>query len=282
MAKINMRAVPKDPAADLRRQIEALRQEVRRLRSSGTQLANSTIGSSSGGSTGSLVLADGGSLVVDGGVVEMRDTDGSDIFWLGPQPQGDQGLLINRDDGSKAFGVRKPFAGSNAQNIQMYDAKGNTIYSEAALGAQGGHDAPYLQFPMQPVFPAPGGTPTCGIYGWERTTTSATFEDLFRWTGKRENAYSAWAWNIRFSDTTTACELQVVDGTGAILTGFFQPAWTGAVAAGSTADQELVPPYGLTLPGAFLDRIDLRVQARVTAGTGSVTVAVKMAQGAGG
>lgn len=214
-----------------------------------------------------------GDLTVDGGDVLMLDTDGSVLFRLGTQEQGDRGITIWRDDASLALGLRKPFDPSDSQILQLLDNEENVIFQEEVFGT--GLGKPYLPVPLQPV----GGTATAGTYGWERSVTSATFVDVFRWEGVRQNRWYRPVLNVRTSDGTTAGEVQVVDGSGTVLSGFFQPTWTATIAAGVTTDRETKPPYGLGFT-ADVDAVQVvRVQARRTAGAGTLSVSVRASEG---
>lgn len=249
----------------LKRAVEALRSE---RRAAATTLTN-----------GDLIIRGGGKLVVDGGDFLLLDTDGSTVFRLGPQTYGDRGVTIFREDGTPALAVRKPFANSTQATLVVFDRVGNRVLSEATFGD--GHEEPYLPIPIQPASSTTGTTPTCGPHGWERTTESATFESLFRSQFRRENPYSRWEFALATSDTTTAAEVRVINAnTGGVLIGFFQPAWVGSYAGGSTAWQTIAPPYGLSLGGfSYGSQAKLEVQARRTSGAGSVKVAVRLATG---
>lgn len=228
-------------------------------------------------SEGDLTIS-GGDLVVDGGDFLLLDTDGSTVFRLGPQFFGDRGVAIFREDGSQSFYCTQPFDGYDGQIMGLLDRFGNDILQESPFGE--GREAPYQAMPFQPVGTA-GTAPTCGPFGWERAVTSTSFVDAFRWRGHQENPWARFRFNVRFSNTTTSCEVRVVDkDTGNGLQGFLVgSAWTGSVAMGSTADQSLDTPYGLAMPGGWMGAVDLAVQVRRTAGTGTINLAVVTAQG---
>lgn len=138
---------------------------------------------------------------------------------------------------------------------------------------------PLLAMPTQPV----AATPTfaiCGPNGWEQDTNSATFETLFQHVGVRQNVCWAPAVSVTCSDGTTAGQLRFVDlDTGLALQEALAPVSVYAVAAGST-DVDLAPAApGLLLPQEYGTPIRLGVQARVTAGAGSITVAVTQSIG---
>lgn len=200
--------------------------------------------------------------------VYMYDDDGSVLFRLGRQTHGDRGITIYRSNNVMALELRKPTAGDQ-QRISLYDRGENKIFSEAPFGF--GLGRPFLTLPTQPV----GGTATPGPFGWERTVSTSTFEDVFRWQGVRQNKFIRPVFNVRCSAADTAAEVRIVNAAGSVMTYFLSSAWVGAVAAGSTADQELKPAQGIEFTANFMSEQVARVQARRTAGTGSVAVSVK-------
>ena len=139
-----------------------------------------------------------------------------------------------------------------------------------------GLGAPFLALPVQPVAASPGTAVTCGAHGFERATTSATFETLFAHVGYQQNLLWRPGFIVRCSDGTTAGEVQAVDLlTGTPLNVFGGAAWLGVVAAGTTIDTALAEPVGgLLLPGVWGAQIRIGIQARRTAGAGSLTVSV--------
>lgn len=203
---------------------------------------------------------------------------GEPILELGKMLWGDIGVVIRRQSGSKAIELRESFENSTDQDIRIISRDNRVIFEEHVFG--NGIGNPKFISVLQPVGPA-GTAVTCGPYGFERSVTSGTFADIFRWEGKYMNPYVDVTLNVRMSDATTAGEVRLVNpDNGAIMAGFFQPTWTGVIAAGSTADQEVVPPYSLRVPGSYDATVDrFTVQARRTAGAGTVTVSVKLIQG---
>ena len=128
---------------------------------------------------------------------------------------------------------------------------------------------------MQPVIATSGTAVTYGADGLERPCISATFETIYQYTGTQQNVL----WNLRLavhtSDTTTAAELQALDlATGTPLMRFGALPWLPAHPVGSTAVVVHEPAGGLLLPGAWGSEPKLGVQARRTAGIGTVTVSV--------
>lgn len=250
----------------LDREIKALKREIESLRNERRAAATSI-------ETGDIRLANGGMLVVDGGDVLMLDTDGDVLFKIGPQAHGDRGVSIYREDGTEALSVRKPLPGF-AQRISVFDRNGVGILEEGSLS--GGIDKPYLNIPTQPHL-ATSGPINVGPYGFEIPVTSDTFQTTHVGTWRRHNFLTRWRWRIACSDTTTAAEVRVVVN-GEHLSPYLGTAWTGVRAAGTTTYDEVLSAR-LDLPGAYLDTMTAQVQARRSAGTGAVTVALVEARG---
>ena len=139
---------------------------------------------------------------------------------------------------------------------------------------------PVLSVPMQPVGTT-GTAVTCGPFGWERTTTSGTFETLFRNEGMRQNAAWMPVLSVRCSDGTTSGEAQFVDlATGTALVEVLSPTSLYAIALGTTVDTLLGPTApGLLLPQPYGTTALLGIQVRRTAGAGTITVAVRQSIG---
>lgn len=157
-------------------------------------------------------------------------------------------------------------------------SKGYVAESQIGVGL----GRPVLSVPMQPVGAA-GTAVTCGPFGWERTTVSAAFETLFRNEGMRQNPAWAPALAVRCSDATTAGEVQFVDlttGVAVALVEVLSSTSLYTIAAGTTVDTLLAPQApGLLLPQAYGDTARLGIQARRTAGAGTITVAVRQSIG---
>lgn len=209
-----MKIVEQDPAAlarritDLQRQINELRSERR-----------------------------GGATSVDRGSFLVTDPVSGEIFRIGDMEFGDRGLIVHRNDGTPAFEIRKlspaPLVG---QSVTIYDRNGTTAVFSVD-GLIGGLRNPYLEHPFQPVSATSGTPVTCGPYGLERTTSSASFETLFVYDGKRQNPLLDLKVAGRCSDGTTAGEVRVVNlATGLPLSDYFGgPTWLGVFPAGTTS-----------------------------------------------
>lgn len=211
--------------------------------------------------------------------VFMLDHDGSIIFRLGTQQFGDRGVAVFREDATAALTVRKELS-NGSQALTMFDGSGNVIFREGLFAS--GHEEPYLHVPFQPVAAAGGSALTCGPHGIERSTTSGTFVSLYRAQFRRENPFQSFEFAVNLSDTTTAAEIQVINETnGASLAGFLQTGWLGVVAAGTSGWRTVAPPYslGTSYQWAYGQTAKIAVQARRTAGAGTVTVSVRHSSG---
>lgn len=224
----------------------------------------------------------GGMFVVDGGDFLLLDTDGSTVFRLGPQQFGDRGVTISRQNGQQAVTVRKRFAGSTDQSVAVYGRGGEQLVVEEELGT--GFAAPAFPLQVQPLLAASGAV-QAGPHGLEVSTTSATFAGTHFTSFLRQNQYLRMTVAVKASDASTAAEVRVVDtATGFVLRPFLADPWVGVRAAGSTGYTILQAGVTVPLvaPGAVGELVRLEVQARRTAGTGTVTVAVPFAQGSSG
>lgn len=236
---------------ELEAKIEAMRSERR--------AAATTIGS--------------GGLTIDGGDLILLEADGDEIFVIGEQPYGDRGISAYRDDGTEALSVRKPLPGF-PQRVAIFDRDGHEIFTEGGLSD--GIDRPFFSIPIQPYL-ASAGPLSAGPNGFEVSTTSTTFATTHVGMWRRSNYLTRWRWQIRCSDASTAAEVRVVVN-GTHLGTYLGSPWTGVRAAGSTSYVEVLSAR-LTLPGAYLDQMSVTVQARRSAGTGTVSVALTEARG---
>ena len=229
-------------------------------------------------SSGDLTI-DGGNLTVDGGDFLLLDTDGSTVFRLGPQEYGDRGVGVYREDGTRAILVAERFAGSTFQSVSLYNHNGKAMLQEEELGD--GLAAPFFPIPMQPVT----GTPTASVHGLAVDVTDAAFVSTHQAGFPRQNQFMRLQIAVRASDATTAAELRVVSGTGAVLGAFLAGPWIGVHPTGSTAWTVHEPDganHGLFAPGTYTEVVQVAVQVRRTAGTGTLSVAVPYAHGSAG
>lgn len=149
--------------------------------------------------------------------------------------------------------------------------------ADSQLGT--GLGRPLLAMPIQPMAATSTFT-TCGPSGWEQDTVSGVFETLFRHDGVRQNVCWAPVVTAWCSDVTTAGELQFVDlDTGAVLVEALSTVSVYTIPAGSSEVDVAPGAPGLLLPQEYGAPIHLGVQARRTAGTGNITLAVKQSIG---
>lgn len=213
------------------------------------------------------------------GSVSMKSEDGNELFRLGDMTFG-RGLEMKRDDASLAFRLAKQFSTSTKQAWSWGDKDGNTILAENAF--VGGLSQPFLEHVFAPIAAASGTAVTCGPFGIERTTASPTFETLFVYDGKRQNGFLDLKIAAVCSDGTTAAEVQVVDmATGTPLAGFFLPALVLAIPTGTTTMTLFDPTPDQVSMSSFPvgSQMRLGIQARRSAGAGSITLAVAQAIG---
>lgn len=244
-----------DPLTVLSRKVADLERLVREL-SAAPSLQNSTL------AQGSLNIV-GGSISVAGGSLVMTDTNGTVLFSIGPQLYGDRGVTAYRADGSPAWKIAKIFSPADtSQKFLQYDPSGQVVGGDAALSPTG-FDSPHIPHTWRPIDRSDA-----------KTTTSGTFVSLFEHRGIRGNPALPISFSVLCSDGTTAGEVQVIDvasGTG--LAAFFSAPWVGSIPAGTTTATILQAP-ALGIPGSANSATLLQVQARRTAGTGTVSVAI--------
>lgn len=223
--------------------------------------------------SGSITIPSNGLLLVDGGDVVMLDKapSATELFRMGEQVNGDRGITIRRIDGSAALDVRDLF-GNGYQTVRLYDKAGGAIVSDAALALHG-LDAPHIPIPFVPS--------SFASTTFAQTTASAAFVPLFESSAFFNNPYMRLKIKAQCSDATTAAEVGVWDTVaGAFLVEPFTLASTQIIIpAGTTTVTEFEADKLMTLPGPMSNEMKLEVRAKVTAGTGSVSVAVTRAIG---
>jgi hypothetical protein len=257
--------------------VKQLENDVRFLRSSRNLVGRATVES------GKSLLVKGLLSVVGRldltGTLSMKTTDGTELFRMGDMTFG-RGIAMTRDDGSDAFVLRKPFSDGDQQQWVLYDMNGASVIAENPL--TGGLSRPYLEHPFQPVAATSGTAVTCGPYGYERTTSSTSFETLFAWDGKRQNGFLDLKIAAVCSDGSTAGEMQVVNlDTMVPLPGYVLAPWLATIPAGTTTLTLFDPtPDQVDTAGVGVGaQLRLGLQVRRTAGSGSITVAVPQAIG---
>lgn len=219
-----------------------------------------------------------GAVVITDRQMVVLDDDGSEIFRIGDMQWGDRGFLFRRENGQLAISMNKAFSSSTYQALTLRDASGYSLLEEEALGV--GLGKPYLPIPVLPVT-STTTTGSLGPWGPQVAVSSGSFVTTHQGWFVRTNRWAMFRIQVAASDTTTSGEVQVVDSsTGLPLAGFLQSPWLGTRATGSTSYVELVAGSGsVSLPGNPHERISIAIQARRTAGAGTLTVAVPEAHG---
>jgi hypothetical protein len=264
--------------SDLKRRLRKLEADVRFLRSSRDLIGRASV------DAGKNLIIRGALRVVGAldltGTMSMKSAAGDELVRMGDMPFG-RGFELKRDNGIQAYVLAKPFTEDDQQTFHLIDQFGADLFSESPL--TGGIYRPHLEHPFEPISATSGTAVLCGPYGFERTTSSATFETLFMHDGKRQNGFIDLKIAAKCSDGTTAGVVQLVDlATGLPLPGFFLPSWLAVIPAGTTSmtvfdpspDQALIAGFAVGAP------MRLGLQARRTAGAGSITVSI--AQSIGG
>lgn len=257
------------PSRTLRATLKAIEEEQRRVTSS-SAFANS---GQSVTSEGQIVQT--GAVFVDGGEFTLRDLDGSALFHVGEQVNGDRGLDIHREDGTLAFEMRKAFAPDDVkQMMRGVDSIGRTIFGDALLSPTG-FDAPHIPLPFKPVDLTSGAR--------AQSTTSATFVPLFELDDYHQNPALALRIKAYCSNGTMTGEVQVWDAINSVyLDTFFPtpPPSVISIPAGTTTTTTFTSE-SMILPGSMSDEMRLEVHARVSSGAGTLTVAIARATGYG-
>ena len=207
-----------------------------------------------------------GSQTVNGEFTTL-DTDGSVLLKSGTQDHGDRGLSVYRDDGTPAIVIKRTFTPTDPrQSMILYDSIGHSIGGDAILSPTG-FDAPHVPIPFTPS--------NVTNNNHAQATSSATFAALFEHDGYRQNAglqlkVKAWC-----SNGTTTADIQVWD---VIHSAYLCAPFTTTPVVISVPTATTAPTVfeggSMLLPGLMSDPMQLEIHAKVTAGTGSVSVAV--------
>lgn len=248
MGKLNRNGAPQEPIADLRRRMEKLEAEVRRMRSSSSFLENATIGR-------------GGLTVKGEGGVRMVAPDGTVIFAVtcnpnSPDPDGNPqpSVFIFRNDGTLAFSLEDPSPTVDGyhQILRLWDRAGHEIFAEDATSGQGIAN-PWIPFPMY----------LARYTDWPKTT-SGTFENI--WQGNlsvKNPTLTVGAFHTAdASGTTGEIRCQVNGST------FGTTVSVGFVITQSYLCSQVPWPAGVNIN----DTVSVTVQARRTGGSGNVMV----------
>jgi hypothetical protein len=207
-----------------------------------------------------------GLTVEDGGQFALAAANGTRIFYVGPVlpslPDGSPqpGWVIRRADNTQALALFDfiPAAdGTLNQALNWYDRGGNIVLADDTNSGQG---------IARPYVPASFYRARSG--DWP-STTSASFETLFRAKlPKQQPRLYARAWGTTSVTGTTGEVRVMVNGT--------QLGSTGAAVFNPVNEFVFGPA---TVAGSHMDDLAVEIQARRTAGTGTVQVEPSWLQG---
>lgn len=191
-----------------------------------------------------------GGITVNGGTIEVRDDNSNLLAVIGKVPlgaglTGDGVVFFRGNNGAVAMSSYVTPGGINFP--AFWDSLGNIVVSTDEVSGKG------LARPYVPW--------THTTDADTRTTTSASFAALHSFAGYRQHPRMTLGLAAFASDGTTAGEVRVVNG--------------GTVLAGPTtipAGGSIAPEYTFSLPGNYMDLLYVDVQARRTAGAGTISV----------
>lgn len=180
-----------------------------------------------------------GVLLIEAGPVPDTHLDGSTQY----------GVRMHREDGTLALTVAAApsISGSDTQSVQVYDRNGKAIIGDDPVG--GGLAGPHIPMAFGRSF----------YLSWEGTS-STTFADMHQTTIKRQQA-SAYIVIAHTNDTAAATGQIQVTANGTVVPG-------SLTATSFSATTATIGPF--TLPGDYGGTVDLRVQARMVSGAGTV------------
>ncbi|MER5350575.1 hypothetical protein ABT093_09615 [Kitasatospora sp. NPDC002551] len=191
-----------------------------------------------------------------GGTFKVNNALGAPQFYVGgigplnPDGSPQRGLLVYRQDGSKAITINNMTTNpADPQGLVLRDADANTLLAEDVVG--GGLSAP--------IFGADAWYGYTEVPQW--TTSSASFATCMSLKWHKHHPRVESHFLARCSDGTTAGEIRLVDGSGGVI-------GQVTLAPGDYFVSYLVGP----ITGAHLGFQTLEWQARRTAGAGTVGV----------
>ncbi|MGW3179934.1 hypothetical protein ACWDD9_11785 [Kitasatospora sp. NPDC001119] len=206
--------------------------------------------------SGSVVVGEGGTFKVNSPAGPQFYVGG--ISPLNPDGSPQRGLLAYRQNGTIAIEIANQTANAaDPQCVVVRDARGGTLFAEDVVS--GGLAVPYL----------PVGFSRARYTDWP-TSVAGSFEDVHRSTIVKQQPYMYVSIGHTSDDPATTGEVRVtVNGTA-----IGSPVSVGFVIQGTT-----VGPF--PVPGAIRSQVEVRVQARRTAGTGNIRCEVLAASGIG-
>jgi len=198
---------------------------------------------------------------ITGGALQVQDVAGNTYFYLGqispnlPDGAPQYGLLVYRQSGDEAVGnlAMSMFCGTGAlpQTFGLYDAAGNDVFTDDGLSAQG-IGRPYMELGFQ----------SSSSTVWN-STSSGSFQDMF-FSNPPHQHPKVTAMGRVICPTGVNAALQLT---------------AGGVALGSptavTGNTGVAQPFQIgpvAWAGSHIANVDLRLQARITSGAGTVQV----------
>lgn len=210
-------------------------------------------------------ISEGGLTIKDGGALRLSTADGVAAFYVGPVnpplPDGSPqpGWIVRRNDGTAVLVLRdtRPDLDGYSQFLGWYDRTGQAIFTDDTTSGFG-IARPHLAHAFYP-----------SRYGDFLKTTNAAFETLWRArVEKQQPQLHVEAWGTTDTAGTTGEVRVMVNGV--------------QLDATQTATSSVVNGYvfgSSPVAGSFGDILDVEIQARRTAGTGSVQVGAKFVSG---
>ncbi|KXK63346.1 hypothetical protein AWW66_03265 [Micromonospora rosaria] len=224
---------------DIMRRLRDLERDIR-AQAAGRRLEASSIG------RGGLALRDGGSM-------RIIDRDGSVLGRIGDLGDGIRGTWIGRANGEPAIGAYGTGVGDDVGFAGLYDRSGQYVVTDDASSGRG-LARPYIPIQVGEVTP-----PTA-------TTTSSTFESLAEGMASLQHPCLV-VYGLALAGAGTAGEVRVwLDHPGPV----------GPVTTIPTAAYTFftIGPFALPSSGEYGTLRNIQIQARRTAGTGTLGVRV--------
>lgn len=233
------------------REIKALKEDIRSLKSGRKILNNAAIDQ-------------GGIQIIKGGSLKVVDTDGIEIARIGalPSPAFDKadgtpqpGLRLLREDGSTALflGDLNPGVPPFQQSLQLIDRGGNVVFADDTNGGGVGLARPYVPAGVFEDITAPAAT-----------TNSAAFVGL-QWADSFQQHPKVTASILVQTSAGTAGQVRLTVGGVQIGSALSVPA--------ASFGQFTIPASAWPVGSyAFLQRVTVQIEGRVTAGTGTIGV----------
>lgn len=225
----------------IQRKFADLEREIRELRAE-RRLGQSTI--------------EAGSLQITGGQLVVLDTDGTPLAGLGDLGNGYHGTVLYRSGGAVALAV---FGTGTGSALSWYDRSGNQVVEDDGVSARG-LARPYIPLTFGDVTTAPTST-----------TTSGSFAEIIRGAAPIQHPVLYAYVTVLASDASTSGEVRMaIDG---VAVGPTVPVGLGEYNAKG------IGPFAVPDPGTYGQIRTVSIQARRTAGTGTIGVRVLSAYG---